>query len=338
MQMLLASNSAQVYVPRQTTWPAHFVAEVQLGSPQQPFREYLVFTRGGFAVPWKVAFAAGAQLKGPQAIDVGAQDKDGYTISLPVHIQDSVSRLPATLAAAYQTAKETMRPTVPPQFAPGAWTSDFLNKVVQTPQGGRVGDSGPNLTVHYFTYPADTVVAVPLTGGRTLACGVVRQTAVYTAPHGWLVQDSAQRSWAPTLPAGRYRNVTATGQLQTCFFVTQVADAPIVVSAATRQREVVCGHQVTLAALSRELDRNGGPDTVMCVLSTAIPARVEPPRAAETGTSLKCALGSPIPVGGRFASPPDIGDGTAQRKVGVSWIEDRSWLHVRRIPVVAARP
>jgi len=184
MQMLLASNSAQVYVPRQTTWPAHFVAEVQLGSPQQPFREYS--SSPGAASPCRGrSRCRRAQLKGPQAIDVGAQDKDGYTISLPVHIQDSVSRLPATLAAAYQTAKETMRPTVPPQFAPGAWTSDFLNKVVQTPQGGRVGDSGPNLTVHYFTYPADTVVAVPLTVAALSPAGLCADGCVHRA--AWLV-------------------------------------------------------------------------------------------------------------------------------------------------------
>lgn len=228
-QMLLATNSVQVYVPRQTTWPAHFVAEVHLGSPQQPFREYLVFTRAGFAVPWKVAFAAGAQFSGATTIDVGERDKDGYTTSLPAGVQASVGQLPAALAAAFQTAKESGRPTLPGSFAPGAWTSSLLDKIVQTPQGGRIGGSGPKLTVHYFTYPADAVIAVPLTDGRTLACGVVRQTADYTAPYGRLVQDSAQRSWPPTLSPGQYRKVTATGQLQTCFLVSTGGD-PVVVS------------------------------------------------------------------------------------------------------------
>lgn len=221
----------RVYVSRQTTWPAHFVAEVQLGTPQQPFRYYLVLARAAASQPWKVAFVAGVGFDWAESIDDSRNDRAGYTVPVPANALSSAARLPAALAANYQKAKETGAPTVDHPFLNGAWTSAFLTKVVQTPQGGQVNGHGPTLTVHYFTDPADPVTMVPLSRERTLACGVVRQTAVYSAPHNRLVQDAGQTSWPPTLPPGVYRTVTAAGQLQTCFFLlSPTFDSQVIVT------------------------------------------------------------------------------------------------------------
>jgi hypothetical protein len=136
---------------------------------------------------------------------------------VPAQDLANVTQLPALLASDYQQTKEAGMPRLEPQFLSGEWTTSFLDQIVKTPQGGQMNGSGRRLTVHYFADPDDRVDVVPLTRGRTLACGVVRQTAVYSAAHGALIQDAGRHGWPPSLAPGIYRKVTATGQLQTCF-------------------------------------------------------------------------------------------------------------------------
>jgi hypothetical protein len=207
----------RVYVARQTSWPARFVAEVHLGTVQEPFRYYLVLSRAATDQPWKVAFIAGVSFSWPQAIDNSRNDNAGYTLPVPAQDLANVTQLPALLASDYQQTKEAGMPRLDPQFLSGVWTTSFLDQIVKTSQGGQMNGSGPRLTVHYFADPDDRVDVVPLDRGRTLACGVVRQSAVYSPAHGALIQDAGRHGWPPSLSPGFYRKVTATGQLQTCF-------------------------------------------------------------------------------------------------------------------------
>jgi hypothetical protein len=227
-----------LFVPRQTTYPADFLAEVPIEATfgRDPGVAFLVFVRASAQSRWSVTLSTGYSIHttGPPEIYVGPAPSGAFTIPLPGTKVD-LDALPAGLAAYY--AYWSINDKAPPgtMFAPGFVTSGKGSDVFD--HGETDGVDGP----HRVAYTAD-----PTTDGEwsfggqrfdvtphlgwILSCGTVRYEDVFTAGKGAapLSQPLNQSSWGATLLAGSYSQITQWGVHESCFMIDP-AGGPTVV-------------------------------------------------------------------------------------------------------------
>lgn len=218
--------SATYLVPRQTSYPAFFVAEASESYQGTPWVDVLVFTKHDANAKWLVSFESGFA---PHAIDqnrVAAAD----STATPTPAQHQVaSAVAAELAKVWQQAKEDG--AIPEQnpFADEGQTEQRLTRLMASRQDQIQGNS---LFGHY-TFSAsstDPLFEAATADGSDLACQPVRETVVYTAQPGYAVyQDDARKNWGSLLAPGNYRSVTTHDIWQTCFLIGAVPTDPIVV-------------------------------------------------------------------------------------------------------------
>ena len=147
---------ATYYVPRQTAYPARFVAEVLTAySPGHKVVEILVFSRSGPTAPWQV-IEDSAYSGGPgHPTTMTAQDQDQVDsnglVAPTSRAQVARTRAAAArLAAVWQEAKQTGRvPASASAFALGGQTGDRI-KMVAWHRQDRVQNNG--LLGHYRYY------------------------------------------------------------------------------------------------------------------------------------------------------------------------------------------
>lgn len=218
-----------VFVPKQTTFPADFLAEVTMPSDGGPFAgvTLLVVSRASGLTPWTVTLATGYadNSVGPPIVYVAPVPSGNFNAALPATHVD-LDALPAALATYYEHWATTGTAPTAAQFAPGYFTSY---------KGGGLHVFGETVgidAIHHMVYSAD-----PTTDGEwsfagesfeqapqygwILSCGTVRYEDVSTpAVAGTLLnQPSDQSTWGPTLTPGRYSQITEWGLHESCFAI-----------------------------------------------------------------------------------------------------------------------
>jgi hypothetical protein len=214
---LRPAHDTTYFVPRQTSYPAAFVAQVVTDDGDKEGVEVLVFTRSSSTARWLVAedsafwpvegIMAFAARPGPTVA--------GLSRPVPASLRARADQLASDLASAWQAAKETGRTDAGPalEFAQTPQFQDQIARVAQyrqdtTQRNGLLGH------YRYVTSPSDPLVVVPLADGWTLACKPVRETVTYS---GGVYQDPGLHNWGLFLAAGTYPSVTQHEAWQTCF-------------------------------------------------------------------------------------------------------------------------
>jgi hypothetical protein len=214
---------AAYFVPRQTTYPAHFVAQVhmQYGGPDGQGVEILVFERTGPQTRWTVVEHSGYWPSSGRTIQVGMPltDADGYLVEVPAQLRSRARTLATHYARAWQRTKETGRVS-------GSGTAEFnvagniktqFDRVSEFRQD-RVQRNGLVGHFRYYVDAADPLVVVPDARGFVLACQPVRETLTYSdRPGRGVYQDPEQRNWGVLLRPGTYPAITMHEAWQTCF-------------------------------------------------------------------------------------------------------------------------
>jgi hypothetical protein len=225
-----------VFVPRQTAYPAAFMAQVLTTEyhSSRPLVELMVFTRASPSQPWSLAFdtmyAGNSQLTVyPDSVDGGAFDADP-----PAVAGIDPTTLPAQLAAYWQHWKDAGSAPAATPFADSSFTSvvgqAFHEALLERRADGIAAD------VTYAGDGADgvwTFAVSPKGVGSNqfaLTCGTVKYGAVDTSTRsgGTLVQDQGFQPFGTLLRPGGYASVTEQGVHETCF-LTQVGSRAITV-------------------------------------------------------------------------------------------------------------
>jgi hypothetical protein len=232
-------TSLYLFVPRQTAYPADFLAEVTTQSlaGAQPGVVFMVFTRPSAVARWEVSLATGyatAANTPVQAYVVPARATDGFDAAASTNGTD-VSALPADLAAYYQHWASTGSAPPDPTFAPGLFTSYQGGKIFTF--GETVVFAGLHREVYSagtpadgeWSFAADSLDETPA-DGWLLSCGTVRYEDFSTAARGVkpLTQPPDLSIWGPSLPAGQYSQVTQSGLHESCF-LSDPTGAPTIV-------------------------------------------------------------------------------------------------------------
>jgi hypothetical protein len=222
--------AAEYFVPRQTSYPAHFLVEAQSSAGGSPWAEILVFTRSGPHARWLVAEDSGfGPPPGHQAsLGQATIDRDGYVQPPSTAQGRRAKQVAAQLAAVWQDAKDTGRIPTQTIFSTEGQPGYRLAQIAAHRQDA-VQANGLAGHFRFYVDRSDPLYEFG-DGGFDLACQVVRETVVYSpAPGSVIVQDDARASWGLLLAPGRYPHLTSRDAWQTCFLISPVAGAPVVI-------------------------------------------------------------------------------------------------------------
>jgi hypothetical protein len=209
-----------LFVPRQPTYPAHFMAEALSYRNGEPWIEIYVFTKQNAAAPWLVALNSGMVPAAGREVRMGIPDTDAEGYLLPVSAAQSAraATLPQRTAQLWQDAKETGVVPAHPDLVTGGLGDRRLAEIAAHRQGTAQANGVPG-TFRFFVDRSDPLWEFN-DEGNDIACRAVRETAVYTAPRGYVITQPKDRSgWGATLPPGRYPKVSSAGAWQTCFII-----------------------------------------------------------------------------------------------------------------------
>lgn len=227
-----ASVGFDVLVPRQTSYPIHFLVIQSPGLPGSTDPTQVeVFEKRAATDVWRVVEIS--ELPPGHTVDAHDKpvlDRAGF-VAHPMAGQHARARTAALqLAQVWQQARDQR--ATPPSAArtfdlsgrTGGHLADLANS------GNPALDIGDALgTFHYDVDPKDLLVEVEM-AGYDLACQPIRVVMHWVPARGTkLVQAPDLSPWGELLPAGTYRSLTTRGAWQTCFEIPARADQPIVV-------------------------------------------------------------------------------------------------------------
>jgi hypothetical protein len=222
-------TSGQYFVPRQTSYPAYFVAEAKTVDYQQDWVEILVFTKAAASDPWLLEEDSGfAVLEADFFSLYGPSNttSSGYVLPVTAAQQARATHLASDLAALWQTTKDSGQVPVSTEFQLDGQTGARLKTLASYRQDA-VEPNGLNAHFHFYVDPADPLYVVPGKLGA-LACQAVRETVVYTPPAGAVIeQNSRQTQWGKLLAPGQYASETSHDAWQTCFLMDTGLDGPV---------------------------------------------------------------------------------------------------------------
>ncbi len=241
-----------VFVPKQATFPASFLAEVTMASDGGAFAgvALLVFSRASALTPWTVTLATGYSDNsiGPPIVYVGPVPSGDFNAALPTSPVD-LTALPGDLASYYEHWATTGTAPLNADFAPGYFTSYKGGDVYVHGETDGIGG------IHHTVYSADPTAdgewsfagesfELKPQNGWILSCGTVRYESVSTAAvNGPLLNQPPDTStWGPTLPPGRYSQITQWGLHESCFAVSPTGAPTLVLGndgGATRSTGVL---------------------------------------------------------------------------------------------------
>lgn len=207
-----------VYVPRQSRWPAYFIAEVVTTSAGRPFLEVMVVQRHSPSSPWRIRFDTGVSEGAGYLphLEPPVLDGDGYDV-VPVHAWIDAADVVPALARYWQSWADVGRPPAGgPAFADGSWTSSYVKGLAD--QQGRRDDNGLPAR---FTYDdtrasSDDVWQIGVYGSEALVCSALRESVVWQGP---TTQDNGQQKWGLDLSPGVYRSITGEILREPCLLV-----------------------------------------------------------------------------------------------------------------------
>ena len=218
---------SSVFVPRQTHYPASFVAEVKTHLYSDEV-QVLVFTKQAPTKPWLATQMTYTTAPANVSISVSHPTRDAHGYDRPVSgaQHQRAQTIAAHFAALWQAAKTTgVVPTVS-EFFLTTKGKERLGHLALHPQDAvQFGDVSGHF--QFYASPHDPLMEVTLAGGYELACQPIRETVLYRAQGGGdVVQDPAQQNFSILAP-GRYREVTSRDVWQTCYMLPRVAIDPV---------------------------------------------------------------------------------------------------------------
>ena len=223
--------NAAYFVPRQTRYPAFFVAEAQTeyGSP---WVELLVFTKRRAADRWLVTEDSGfgpmpghearlfAPLVGPGGFNVSIDD------AIAPDQRDRALEAAPKLAALWQQATNTGQVPATTRFD---LHGDSLTRVKKIASHRQDALQSTGLFAHYSFYvsPSDPLFEVTGQYGDEFACQPIREKATYTPRPGEVIlQDKQQDNWGALLAPGTYPKIIEEDVWETCFLVPEDPHSP----------------------------------------------------------------------------------------------------------------
>ena len=220
-----------VFVPRQTRYPATFVAEAQTQYEGRYWAELLVFTKTRPGAPWLVTQDSGFGPPPGVAPRLGApvSGADGFDAPVPLAQHERARHAAADFASLWQRAKLMGQVPADNEFELSGQT---LGRVYEVASHRQDQVQANGLLGHYsfYTSPGDALVEVMDQGNFDLACQPVRETVVYTpTPGSRIRQDLGRRNWGADLAPGYYRKLVSHDTWQTCFLVPSEPSGRIIV-------------------------------------------------------------------------------------------------------------
>lgn len=215
--------SVEVSVPRQTSYPAVFMAEVATGGDASTLY-MLEFRRDSAAFSWRLASRVTLWDPTSRGFGVPALDDEGY--AQPIDPADSArsAAFLTDLANAWQHAKESGDARTPPEFRSVDWlTGDRLAELAASRQDSLVLSAGSNDQDMYGHFefaldPATPLYEVPVADRATLVCGAITETTVWTPRPGQVITETDREPFYALAP-GKYSKVVDTTPWQVCFYV-----------------------------------------------------------------------------------------------------------------------
>ena len=199
-----------LFLPRQTSYPASFMAEASTTLAGSSYVQYLVIARRSESTPWSVVADPGDAKAG---LDQTITDRSGFDVApTPPH---SGRGLPAVLAGYWQDWTDTGRAPSSSQLAPGYWTTGYGAELATKPQGSLVSSNELNGYYLYRASDADPSWSFGTASGG-ITCGTLRTQTYWTSPTG-VYQPPAQDNWGPTVAPGTYQADAETDIVQPCF-------------------------------------------------------------------------------------------------------------------------
>lgn len=221
-------SDLRVFVPRRTSLPAWFGAEVVSNATDgRMVVNVMVFTRNSARTHWRLALVTEwpAQL-GRVSTAYEPQVGRGRYLAHPGTDKAAAARSAATeLADFWQQARNTG--TVPStRFGSTSWTTDVPERLAAHPQD-TVQDNG--LTGHFtYTFRPQTRVYHLTVEGGDLACTALAVQSRYTAGPGAVPRQGPDlRPWGRSVSPGTYQAIATSSYAQTCFLLPNNPDQPV---------------------------------------------------------------------------------------------------------------
>ena len=221
-----------VFVARQVSYPASFLAEVVTSEyatdrltgsvAGAPYVELLLMTRSDRATTWKLTLDTGYGGSTPETPPT--PDAEGFEAEPPTSFLDP-GQLHAKLADYWQHWKDTgAGPPDATLWRPGYWTTQRSQLIAAQRNGAPPAACGCVGEVRYSAQPAVdgfwSFAVNESTGGRPrrLVCSTVRihEQLMPVGPTSVLVQDQHRNNWGGWLAPGPYSSITNDLVRQSC--------------------------------------------------------------------------------------------------------------------------
>jgi len=229
----------RLFVPRQNTYPADFLAIVETApyatDQSQPSGtkvvEFVVFQRTAASDSWKAALESDAYTATwPPSVFPTVGGGSPYETAPQGPFAVAPLDLPGALAsywtAAYQSGTApTGSPFASATFVNLGGQSIYEDRLAWEQRTGLVGDAT------FSVDAADPVFQFSVNGSYDAVCFTVRiLSTIKRAGGGTLHQDPARQNYGGRLPPGQYRALISYGEHQTCIYVPPAGDgSPLVV-------------------------------------------------------------------------------------------------------------
>ena len=204
-----------VFVPRQTRYPATFLAEVNTTTYDgvSPRQMMMVFRRANTMDRWRLDHYA---VWGLNDVD---ETGTGTNFDAPASAVSGIdiASLPAEVAEYWQTCWTTGHPPAKAQFVPGYWTTDRCERIAQSGPGRFDPACGCVPELRYKPYPNARTFAFVVRTRSVLACFAIEITDTSKPEQqSVLQQDTGRDNWGGLLPPGLYDEIVQTSIRQVC--------------------------------------------------------------------------------------------------------------------------
>ncbi len=204
--------------PEQTSYPASFLAEVQVDRVGEiPMLEDVVFQRMNASSPWLIVLTTTYNWgQSPLLMPTTAAS---FSMAPPLKTQPvDPAWLPIDMALYWQSWKNTGHA---PAITPFQNIGYLLSHGTSIVNGERyLQANGDSESIHYFPTPTYGNFEFATKYSGVLDCSSIQWKAVITAkyPSSTVYQPPNRSIFAPQIPSGSYRQVTQYGIRESCFF------------------------------------------------------------------------------------------------------------------------
>jgi hypothetical protein len=224
-------------VPRQTTYPLDFLAELRTTQwvdmsdgvdAWEPWVELQVLTKKSASSPWQLSFDTGydgvnstpppLMTFDTYSVGFGTPDIEAYATRPSASPPVPASKYLPLLAALYQSYKDTGAPPASTPFVKNGYAR-AIGADLATDREGEV--YAGNRQHYSFSADAGAGAWQFSNGGYPLVCGSVVDAATVTPVSGLIYQNGDETNYGIPLPPGEYKQVTTFAIHQTCVVVVQ---------------------------------------------------------------------------------------------------------------------